>query len=135
MFSTERAERNKLRHIVLKAREDDIISKEEAGFVVTLTERFRIDIEKKTKELNLLQGEISQLNNNEQIIVNVIENLIKAAQRDRARRETAARLREARDVEDKRKADRASRIAEEQGDSVDDTEEEIHQKFMKPETE
>lgn len=128
----DRAERNKLRHIVLKAREDEIISKEEAGFIVTLTERFRADIEKKTKVLNTLRGEIAQLGANEQIIVNVVENLIKAAERDKARRETASRLRDSREVENERHRAKKTKLAEEQGDTVKDTKEDIHEKFKQP---
>ncbi len=117
----DRAERNRLRHVILKAQEDKIITKEEAGFVVTLVERFRNDIEKKVKELHTLQGEIGQLKSNEQIVIDIVQNLVKAAQRDVARQETAARLRDARKVEEARHAERKKawkeKSPEEQADS------------------
>ena len=87
-----REERNKLRGVVTRATEKKVMSQEEAGFIVTITERFRSDIEKKVKQLHLLQGEISQLKSNEQIIINVVESLISAAERDIARQETMNNL-------------------------------------------
>jgi len=99
----ERHERNKLRSVVMKARERKLLSQEEIGFVVTLTERFRADIEKKVKQLHLLQGEISQLKNNEQVIINVVESLISAAERDIARQETMENLKNAREEQEDNK--------------------------------
>lgn len=93
-----KSDRNRLRSIVVKATSDKVITKEEAGFIVTLTERFRNDIERKVKELHILQGEIAQLKTNEKIMIDVVQSLIKAAERDRARQETAAKLREAKKV-------------------------------------
>lgn len=100
-----RTERNKLRSVVMNAEEREIMTKEEAGFVVSLVERFRNDIEKKIKQLHVLQGEISQLKTNEMIIVELIENMVSAAERDIARQETMNKLRAAREVqEDRRKS-------------------------------
>ena len=87
-----REERNKLRQVVINAQKDEIITQEEAGFVITLTERFRKDIEKKEKLLLTLQGEINQLRINEQIIVQLIESMVSAAERDLARQETMKKL-------------------------------------------
>ena len=99
----QRQDRNKLRSVVLNAEDRKAISKEEVGFIVTLVERFRSDIEKKVKQLNILSGEISQLKINEQIIIDLVENMISAAERDVARQETMRKLKEAREVQDERR--------------------------------
>ena len=100
-----RQDRNKLRSVVMTAEDRKVISKEEVGFIVALVERFRSDIEKKVKQLNVLQGEIAQLKINEQVIIDLVENMISAAERDIARQETMRKLKEAREVqEDRREA-------------------------------
>ena len=116
----DRTERNKLRHAVINAEKREIITKEEAGFIISLVERFRLDIEKKVKQLHMLQGEIGQLKTNEQIIVNLIENMTAAAERDIARQETMARLKEAREVEEEREKALKAKAPEEQADTVED---------------
>jgi hypothetical protein len=98
-----RDERNKLRSVVMNAEDRKVISKEEVGFIVALVERFRSDIEKKIKQLHLLQGEISQLKINEQVIIDLVENMIAAAERDIARQETMRKLKEAREVQEERR--------------------------------
>lgn len=108
----QREERNKLRQVVLKAQKDMVMTQEEAGFVITLIERFRKDTEKKEKQLLTIQGELNQLRVNEQIIIQLIESMVSAAERDIARQETMARLKEARGVEDARHAERAERNKE-----------------------
>lgn len=87
-----RDERNKLRQVMMKAEEEKLMSRSEAGFVVAIVERFRQEIEKKQRILSTLQGELSQLMANEKIIVDLVENILRAAERDRARRETMARI-------------------------------------------
>jgi hypothetical protein len=109
-----REERNKLRGVVISATQNEIITREEAGFVLTLVDRFRNDITKKEKQALLLQGEISQLRANEQIIVQLIEGLVSAAERDIARRETAQKLREGREVENERRASVLKSLQEEE---------------------
>jgi hypothetical protein len=47
-----------------------------------------------------MQGEIAQLRANEQIIMDLIENMIKAAERDKARQETHDRIRSRRIEQD-----------------------------------
>ena len=115
-----REDRNTLRQVIIKAQKDDVMTQEEAGFVVTLIERFRKDIDKKEKLLLTLQGEISQLRTNEQVIIQLIESMISAAERDIARQETMSKLKEARAVEEAKHAERAERNAnqeiKEQGD-------------------
>jgi hypothetical protein len=113
-----REERNKLRGVVISAEKNEVLTKEEAGFVLTLVDRFRADIIKKEKQLLVLQGEISQLRANEQIIVQLIESLVMAAERDVARRETAQKLREAHELKDERRA----AIKERLGEVIDETE-------------
>lgn len=89
----DRGNRNKLRHVVDKAAKKSIMSKEEAGFIVTLTERFRLDIEKKIRQLHMLQGEIAQLRSNEQIMINLVEQMLAASDRDKARQDTYNKIR------------------------------------------
>ena len=113
-----REDRNKLRGVVISAEKNEIITREEAGFVLALVERFRADITKKEKQLLVLQGEVSQLRANEQIIVQLIEGLVSAAERDIARRETAQKLRDAREVENERRANVKRSLQEEEVDNV-----------------
>ena len=77
----DRAERNSLRQVIMAAEKKKIVTKEEIGFIVSLVERFRSDLDKKMKQLNILQGEIMQLQYNEQVIMNLIENMAAAAER------------------------------------------------------
>jgi hypothetical protein len=93
MEGLERIDRNILRQVILKAEDNKIITKEESGFIITLVERFRGDIEKKIKQLHVLKGEINQLQVNEQIIVSLISNMISAEERNNARNETIGRIR------------------------------------------
>ena len=93
----DRKERNTLRQAIMKAEDRKIISRDEAGFVITLVERFRSDIEKKIKQMNVLQGELSQLHANETVIINLIDNMVKAAERDLARQDTMRRIKEAKE--------------------------------------
>ena len=107
-----RDERNKLRGVVISAEKNEVLTRDEAGFVLTLVDRFRADIIKKEKQMLVLQGEISQLRSNEQIIVQLIEGLVGAAERDLARRETAKKLREAHEIRDERRAAVKERLQE-----------------------
>ena len=100
-----RADRNKLREVVNKAVDKKTITKEDAGFVVVLAERFRADIDRKVKQMHMVQGEINQLQTNEQIIIDLIGNMLAAADRDEARIKTAAKLR-GKDQEDQEKPKR-----------------------------
>jgi len=88
-----RAEDSKLRSILFKAEEKKLVSKEEIGFITALVNRYRSDMERKVKQLYTIQGEIAQLKNNELMIVNMLENVIAAADRDEARQETMKRIR------------------------------------------
>ena len=97
-----REDRNKLRGVVISAAQNEVITKEEAGFVLALVERFRGDIVKKERQATLLAGEISQLRANEQIIIQLIDNMVSAAERDIARRETSQKLREGRIVQEEK---------------------------------
>ncbi|HLD90953.1 MAG TPA: hypothetical protein VI911_08075 [Patescibacteria group bacterium] len=89
----DRDERNRLRKVMMKAEEEKLMSRSEAGFVVTLIERFRQEIEKKQRQLSLLQGELGQLRANEKIIVDLVDSIIRAAERDKARQATMLKLR------------------------------------------
>ena len=120
MFLEDRAERNKLRRVVLNAEDREIITKEEAGFVVSLVERFRNQIEQKVKQLHVLQGEISQLKANEAIIVDLIENMVMAAERDIARQEATLKLKAAREVQDERRRALREMSPAEQADTTEE---------------
>lgn len=98
-----REDRNKLRSVIMNAEDHEVLTKEEAGFIVTLVERFRSDIERKVKQLHVLQGELAQLKINEQIIIELIQNMVSAAERDLARQETMTKLKAAREVQDERR--------------------------------
>jgi len=94
----EREERNNLRSVVLKAESNKLISKDEVNLVVMLVERFRTEAEKKMRQLYTLQGEVAQLRTNEQVVINLIENIIAAAERDVARQETFSQIKETRET-------------------------------------
>jgi hypothetical protein len=100
----DRAERNKLRQVIVKAEDKGVLGKEEVGFVVALLDRFRQDIDAKVKQVHIIQGEINQLRLNEKTIINLIENMVAAAERDLARQETMKQLKEAREKEDETSA-------------------------------
>jgi hypothetical protein len=91
---SNREENSKLKQLIVKAEDKQVISKEEAGFAITLVERFRSDIEKKTRQIDVLRGELSQLQTNELVIVELINNMIKAADRDLIRREAMNSIKE-----------------------------------------
>ena len=123
----DRSERNKLRQVIFTANEKDAVTKEEAGFVIALVERFRSDIEKKIKQLHVLQGEIAQLRANEQIIIDLIENIVSAAERDFARQETMNKLKAAREVQDERRQALKDKAPSEQADTVESENEVVKQ--------
>jgi hypothetical protein len=95
---------NRLRDIIGNAATKEVITSEEVGFIITLTERFRADIDTKLKQLYMLQGEITQLKNNEQIIINLVENMIGAAERHKANQEAMDKIKGV--CEDKSKLER-----------------------------
>lgn len=88
-----RTDGNKLRGVVQRAQDTQVISADEAGFAVMLAEKFRADIERKTRTLLSLQGEITQLRANEKIIMELIQNLISANERAKERDEAIAKVR------------------------------------------
>ena len=79
---------NKFRQVIDNARDNETITKEEAGFIVTLAARFRQDIERKSKAMIALQGEIAQLKANEKVILDIVQNLVAAQQRAEDQRKT-----------------------------------------------
>ncbi len=87
------ATNNTLRSIIDKADDKEVLSKSEIGFIIQLVEKFRSDIEKKVKLSQIIQGEISQLKANEKIIIDLISNIIAAAERDEARQKTMEAIR------------------------------------------
>ena len=119
MLAENRKDANRLRNIVDRAAREKIITKEEVGFIVTLIERFRADIDKKIKQLHVLQGEIAQLRSNEQIIVNLIESMIAAAERQLARQATMERIKNMKEE----KAESDEEVEEVEEEVADDGEE------------
>ncbi len=93
MNGLDRIDRNILREVIMKAEDNKIITKEESGFIITLVEKFRNDIEKKIKQLHVLRGEINQLQANEHSIINLVNNMIAAEERNQARNKTIERIR------------------------------------------
>lgn len=93
MEGLERTDRNVLRQVITKAEESKTITKEESGFIITLVEKFRSEIERKIKQLHVLKGEINQLQSNEQVIISLISNMVAAEERNNARNETIGRIR------------------------------------------
>lgn len=172
----DRATRNRVRHTVLKAEKDEIITQEEVAFIVALIERGRKEIDSKVSDLNMLKGqiaqlkesgalikdarkgdtklrienvvaqkfvvdleskeikrdmlrgEIAQLRANEQAIMGLIENLIRAKERDIAREETSAKLREARAVEKEKHEKRKKVLLKEQADTTKETKKDVEKK-------
>ena len=84
---------NTLRIMIDKADDKDILSKSEIGFIIQLVEKFRADIEKKVRLSQIIQGEINQLKANEKIIIDLISNIIAAAERDEVRQTTMEAIR------------------------------------------
>jgi Asp-tRNA(Asn)/Glu-tRNA(Gln) amidotransferase C subunit len=76
----------------------------------------------------MLKGEIAQLKTTEQSIIDLIENLSKAKERDIARQETAKKLREAREIEKERRAQFKSALPKEQADSIEETKDDLVEK-------
>jgi len=85
---------NKFRQVIDNARDEEVITQEEAGFIVTLANKFREDIERKSRALISLQGEISQLKANESIIIDIVKNLVSAQHRAVDREKTMAAIKE-----------------------------------------
>ena len=125
MILDDRGTRNKLRGVVMNAEDREVITKEEAGFIVTLVERFRSDIEKKVKQLHALQGELAQLQANEQIIIELVQNMVNAAERDLARQETMNKLKAAREVQDERRQALRDKTPAESDDGVKEVQNDI----------
>jgi len=94
----DKIKKNKLKQIITAAEKKNIVTKEEIGFIVAIVEKFRSDLDKKVRQQYLLQGEIAQLRSNEQIIINLIENMIVAAERESKRQEDFIKLREEDDL-------------------------------------
>ena len=85
------------------------------------------DPEKKVKQLHVLTGEIAQLKANEQVIINLIENMVAAAERDIARRETMDKLKAAREVQEERRQAVKDAAPSEQADTVETDAEDVKQ--------
>ena len=166
----DRAIRNKIRHTIIKAEKDEIITKDEVAFIIDILEKgrkeierkatkvemlkgeleqiketrdlltgsgkeasgaerlsrvfgnkFNVELDKKSTEFNLMRGQVAQLKANEEAIVGVIEDLIKAKERDIARRETAEKLREARELQKEREKEFKEKVFKEKMKEQEDT--------------
>lgn len=101
MVLEDRANRNLLRNVVMKAEGEKVLSKEEGGFVITLAKKFRLEVEKKTKQLYVLQGEIAQLKLNEKLIIQLVDNVISADKRAKDREKTMENLKSSKESKKK----------------------------------
>ena len=107
LIDNSRPDMNKLRKTIMNAQDEKVISAEEAGFIVTIANRFRADIEKKTRAMYALQGEIAQLRTNEQVIIELVNNLVGAQRRADDRAKTLHDMKQAKKEAQDRKADEA----------------------------
>jgi len=87
-------EMTNFRNAIDSALDDEVISQEEAGFIVTLANRFREDIERKSRAMLALQGEIAQLKANEKVILDIVSNMVAAQKRADDRERTMRELKE-----------------------------------------
>jgi hypothetical protein len=87
-------EMTNFRNAIDSALDDEVISQEEAGFIVTLASRFREDIERKSRAMLALQGEIAQLKANEKVILDIVSNMVAAQKRAEDRERTMRELKE-----------------------------------------
>lgn len=120
----DRNARNTLRQVMTKAEASSIFSKEEVGFIVSLVERFRSDIEKKTKQLYVAQGEVAQLKLNERIIIQLVENMLAATERSIARQKTMDDIRNRKLVAKKEVEEKPEGNSEEQSEEIVESEKE-----------
>lgn len=74
---------------------DDVVDDESSvrGLLVKINNRFKSDLERKARTLLVLQGELSQLTANEDVLLDIINNVIAAHNRAEERDKKAARLR------------------------------------------
>ena len=107
LIDNKRPDMNKLRNTIMNAQDEKVISAEEAGFIVTLANRFRADIEKKTRAMFALQGEIAQLRTNEQVITELVGNLVSAQKRADDRSNTLHEMKQAKKDAQERKTEEA----------------------------
>lgn len=89
----------KLREISEKAITEEVITKEEYGFIFSLVKKYRAEAERKLKQIDVLKGQVMQLQLNERIIIDLLNNLVRAAERAKAREETLSKLKSNLDVE------------------------------------
>ena len=82
-----------LRTVANKALKAEIMTEEEDGFITALIKKYRMEIESKLKQADILRGQIIQLQQNEKMIVDLLDNLVKAAERSKARDEAVERVR------------------------------------------
>jgi len=94
MNQQDTANRDRLDNLINKAGNKEVMSQEEVGFVVMLVERFRSDLDTKTDQLLTLKGEINQLRANERVIMDIVKNLVSAADREANRLKAEKALRQ-----------------------------------------
>ena len=86
--------RSALRTVLDSAADQGFLSAEQGAFTEMLFDRIDREIEQKTKEHIRLDGQIKQLTLTKQLVINMIKDSIKAAERAKAREETYARMKE-----------------------------------------
>jgi hypothetical protein len=88
--------RDALRQVLHNASEEGYLTPEESKFTNKIFKKIDGEIERKTKTLHQLEGEIHQLRLTKRLIIDMIRDSVAAQERARARDETAERLRSGR---------------------------------------
>jgi hypothetical protein len=93
MILDDKVLRNDLRNILQSAAEKGFLTEAEGRFTDQLFEKIDLEVARKTKDLNRLEGSIHQLRLTKGLIINMIKESIAAAERAKAREETMDRIR------------------------------------------
>jgi hypothetical protein len=96
MVLDEKVLRDTLRQVLDNASKAGYLTESEAGFTERLFKKLDGEIDRKTRDKNRLEGEIHQLKLTKGIIINMIKDTVAAAERAKAREETADRIRSGR---------------------------------------
>lgn len=88
--------RDTLRQVIDNASKAGYLGDAEAGFVKKLFKKLDSEIDRKITAKNRIEGEIHQLKLTKALVINLIKDSVSAAERAKARDETAARLRDGR---------------------------------------
>jgi len=85
--------RDTLRQVLDSASKAGYLTDAEAGFTNKLFKKIDSEIERKVTDKNRLEGQIHQLKLTKSLIINMVKDSVAAAERAKAREETAERIR------------------------------------------